>query len=45
MTGVNGDYYIATAIDFSSNDPAIYRMASGATKGNVYYRLFIKFIF
>ena len=33
MTGVNGDYYISTPIDFSSNDPAIYRMAAGATKG------------
>ena len=33
MTGVNGDYYISTPIDFSGNDPAIYRMAAGATKG------------
>ena len=36
MTGVNGDYYIATAIDFSSNDPAIYRMSAGGSKGKYY---------
>ena len=36
MTGVNGDYYIATAIDFSSNDPAIYRMSAGGSKGQYY---------
>jgi chondroitin sulfate proteoglycan 4 len=33
MTGANGDYYIASEIDSSSNDPAIYRMAAGGTKG------------
>ena len=43
MTGVNGDYYIATAIDFSSNDPAIYRMAAGATKGTILFLSFNKY--